>query len=162
VLEHIVEILESRKIFLRERKSNEDRALVMVLYKAGLSYEKAGEIVGVSHEAIREWYQKGKELFECAPPKERKRIAIDEKEIDIKGKKVYLWACVDVDTEEVLAVMVTDGRCYLDTLCILKKSGKSAKESCPMFSWMEVHGTHGLFRDLDLAILCSISVLEAR
>ena len=133
MLGHIVEILEKRKIFLRYRKSNKDRALGMLLYRYGLSYTKAGEIVGVSHEAIREWYQKGKELFEFTPSKERKRIAIDEKETDINGKKVYLWACVDVDTEEVLAIMVTEGRCGIDTLRILRRIMKKCKGKLPSF-----------------------------
>jgi len=40
------------------------RALEMLLYYADLSYEKAGMRAGASYEAVREWYQKGKELFE--------------------------------------------------------------------------------------------------
>lgn len=120
MLKRIVKWLEDRKIFCRKRKKNEKRALGIVLYKAGLSYRKAG-IVGVSHEAIRLWYQKGRELFEHVPARERKRIASDEKEIDINGQKVYLWTVVDVDTEEVIAVMVTTGRSILDTLRLLRR-----------------------------------------
>jgi hypothetical protein len=56
--------LEERKIFSRKRKSNKLRALGMLLYHAGLSYEKAGMFAGASYEAVREWYQKGRELFE--------------------------------------------------------------------------------------------------
>ena len=67
MLAHIVEILE-RKIY------NIERVMKIEFWEycsTGLSYVKAGEIAGVSHEAIREWYQKGKELFELASPKER-------------------------------------------------------------------------------------------
>jgi hypothetical protein len=35
----------------------------MLLYYAGLSYEKAGMFAGASYEAFREWYQKGREFF---------------------------------------------------------------------------------------------------
>jgi transposase-like protein len=126
LLKQIVEWLEKKKIFRRKRKKNEKRALGMLLYKAGLSYRKAGEIVGVSHEAIREWYQKGRSLFAQTPVRKRKWIAIDEKEIDINGKKVYLWSAVDIDNEEVIAVMVTRWRCSLDTLRLLKK----VREKC--------------------------------
>ena len=35
----------------------------MLLYNAGLSYEKAGSFANASHEAAREWYQKGKERY---------------------------------------------------------------------------------------------------
>ena len=60
----------------------------MILYHSGLCYGKAGKILGVSHEAIREWYQKGKELFvDSVEKKERKRIAVDEKEIKVNEKK---------------------------------------------------------------------------
>ena len=82
LLKQIVKWLEDRKIFSRKRKSNEMRALGMLLYHAGLSYEKAGMFVGVSYEAVREWYQKGKELFEESIEKKRRKwIAVDEKEI---------------------------------------------------------------------------------
>jgi hypothetical protein len=58
-VKQIVNWLEERKIFSRQRKSNNQRALEMLLYYAGLSYEKAGMFAGASYEAIREWYQKG-------------------------------------------------------------------------------------------------------
>ena len=58
LLKHVVKWLEDRKIFRRNRKSNEQRALGMFLYNAGLSYEKAGMFAGASYEAVREWYQK--------------------------------------------------------------------------------------------------------
>ena len=45
MLDRIVDWIESRKIFLRKRKSNEIRALGMLLYRAGLSYEKVGNIL---------------------------------------------------------------------------------------------------------------------
>jgi transposase-like protein len=62
------------------------RALGMLLYHAGLSYEKAGMFAGASYEAVREWYQKGKELFEESIEKKRRKwIAVDEKEIKING-----------------------------------------------------------------------------
>jgi DNA-directed RNA polymerase specialized sigma24 family protein len=38
----------------RKRKSNKQRALGMLLYYAGLSYEKVGMFVGASYEAVRE------------------------------------------------------------------------------------------------------------
>jgi len=131
LLKQVVEWLESKRIFCRKRKKNEKRALGMVLYRAGLSYRKAGEIVGVSHEAIREWYQKGRFLFEQVPARERKRIAIDEKEIDVNGRKVFLWTVVDVDNEEVIAVMVTKWRCSLDTLLLLRRVVRKCKGKLP-------------------------------
>ena len=84
IVEQVVKWLEDRKIFSRERKSNKHRALGMLLYHAGLSYAKAGMFAGASYEAVWEWYQKGKELFEASTKKKvRKWIAVDEKEISI-------------------------------------------------------------------------------
>ncbi|VVB90934.1 Uncharacterised protein [uncultured archaeon] len=52
----------------------------MLLYHAGLSYEKTGMFAGASYEAVREWYQKGEELFKALTKKKvRKWIAVDEK-----------------------------------------------------------------------------------
>ena len=47
-VQRIVMWLEDNQIFSRERKSNEQRALGMLLYYAGLSYEKAGSFVHAS------------------------------------------------------------------------------------------------------------------
>ena len=123
MLDRIVNWIESRKIFLRKRKSNEMRALGMLLYRAGLSYQKAGDILNVSNEAVHKWYLKGRELFtSTVVRKRRRRIAVDEKEIrKNNGVVLYLWAAVDIDTEEVIAVYVSYGRSYIETLQFLKK-----------------------------------------
>ena len=85
------------------------RALGILLYYAGLSYEKAGMFAGASYEAVREWYQKGKELFEESIEKKRRKwIAVGEKEIKINGATIFIWGAVDIDDEKVLAFMSTD------------------------------------------------------
>ena len=77
--------------FVQRIKSNEQRALGILLYDAGLSYEKAGSFTNASHEAVRKWYQKGKELFdESTEKKRRKWIAIDEKEIKLNGTTLFI------------------------------------------------------------------------
>ncbi|MFZ3168299.1 MAG: hypothetical protein WA130_11840 [Candidatus Methanoperedens sp.] len=47
-------------------KNNKQRALGMLLYHTGLSYEKAGMFAGASYKAVLEWYKKGKDLFEVS------------------------------------------------------------------------------------------------
>jgi transposase-like protein len=124
--------LEERKIFSRKRKSNKQRALGMLLYYAGLSYEKAGMFAGASYEAVREWYQKGKELFEASTnKKKRKRIAVDEKEITVNGTTVFIWGAVDVDDEKVIAVWVSFGRSGLEAKAFLKKVRYACKGRLP-------------------------------
>ena len=132
LLKQIVKWLEDKKIFSRKRKSNEMRALGMLLYYAGLSYEKAGMFVGASYEAVREWYQKGKELFEESIEKKRRKwIAVDEKEIKINGVTIFIWGAVDIDDEKVLAVWVSFGRSGLEAKAFLKKVRDTCKGRLP-------------------------------
>ncbi|VVB88204.1 DDE domain protein [uncultured archaeon] len=94
----------------------------MLLYHAGLSYEKTGMFAGASYEAVREWYQKGEELFEALTKKKvRKWIAVDEKEISINGMKMFIWGAVDLDDEKVIAVWVSFGRSSLEAAAFLKR-----------------------------------------
>jgi transposase-like protein len=123
LVKQVVKWLQDRKIFSRERKSNEQRAQGMLLYHAGLSYEKAGIFTGVSYEAVREWYQKGKELFEQSTEiKIRKWIAVDEKEITVNGTTIFIWGAVDLDDEKVIATWVSFGRSSLEAAAFLKKT----------------------------------------
>ncbi len=122
LLKRIVKWIEDKGIYQRERKTNEQRALGMLLYNAGLSYKKASMFVDASHEAVREWYQKGKILFEASTEiRERKRIAVDEKEITINGTTIFIWAAVDLDDEKVIAVWTSFGRSGLEAKAFLKK-----------------------------------------
>ena len=108
IIERIVKWIKEKKIFVRERKSNTQRALGMLLYHAGLSYNKTAIFVNASYEAVRKWYRKGRKLFEqTLEAKKRKRIAIDEKEIRINGMKIFIWAAVDLEDEKVIAVYVS-------------------------------------------------------
>jgi len=122
LLKRIAKWLDDNEIFQRERKSNEQRALGMLLYNAGLSYKKAGSFVNASYEAVREWYQKGKEIFDQSVEViKRKRIAVDEKEMKINGITVFIWAAVDLDDEKIIATWVSFGRSGLEAKSFLKK-----------------------------------------
>ena len=122
LLKRTAKWLDDNEIFQRERKSNEQRALGMLLYNAGLSYKKSGSFVNASYEAVREWYQKGKEIFDQSiEVKERKRIAVDEKEMKINGITIFIWAAVDLADEKVIATWVSFGRSGLEAKsCLLK------------------------------------------
>ncbi len=104
----------------------------MLLYYAGLSYKKAGMFAGASYEAVREWYQKGKELFETSTKKKkRKLVAVDEKEITINGTTIFIWGAVDLDDEKILAVWVSFGRSGLEAKAFLKKVRSTCKGRLP-------------------------------
>ncbi|NJD76893.1 MAG: IS6 family transposase [Candidatus Methanoperedens sp.] len=104
----------------------------MLLYHAGLSYEKAGMFAGASYEVVSEWYQKGKELFEVSiKKKKRKRIAVDDKEITINRTTIFIWGTVDLDDEKTLAVWVSFGRNGLEAKVFLKKVRCACKGRLP-------------------------------
>jgi len=75
MLTEIIELLENKKIFERERKTNEIRALGILLVYSGLSCRKAGDILGyfdrASYEAVRMWYHRTWQKISLPAPAER-------------------------------------------------------------------------------------------
>ena len=132
MLQQIVEWMEDKNIFCRKRKTNEERAMGILLYHAGLSYEKTGLFLGVSYEAVRKWIIKGRELFShTVVKKERARIAVDEKIIKRGNEYLYLWAAVNLGNEHVIAVSVTTGRSYLEAMRFLRRVKQVCKGKLP-------------------------------
>ena len=119
MLDRMVEKVREEEVFSCEDTPTERRVLATFLYHAGLSYRKIKPFVDRSHEAVRQWFHRLKHLFEpdC---REREEVAVDETKIDIDGEKVYIWAAVDCETLEVLAVEVSPGRSSLDALLFLE------------------------------------------
>ena len=131
MVERIATWLREKRIFRRERTPTEDRALGIALYEGGLSYEKAGQVVGVSRQAVKDWFARAGKYFRSLRRKRRKRIAVDEKLIHLHDGDAYLWAAVDVDTEEVIAVMVSRGRSCFEALSFLRKIEKKCAGRLP-------------------------------
>lgn len=121
LLARIEEWLREKKVFERERTSTKKRALGILLYFGGLSCWKTGDALGVSQEAVRDWFEKGRAFFHTLPTRVRKRIAVDEKVFHLPGGTAYLWAAVDLDTGECLAVHVSTTRANLDAFFFMKK-----------------------------------------
>jgi len=119
MLDRMVEKAREEEVFSREDTPTERRVLAAFLYHAGLSYRKIEPFIDRSYEAIRQWFHRLKHLFEpdC---RERDEVAVDETKIDIDGHEMYVWAAVDCETLEVLAVEVSPGRSSLDALLFLE------------------------------------------
>ena len=115
----IVEKAREEEVFSRENTPTERRVLTGFLYHAGLSYRKIEPFVDRSYEAICGWLHRLKHLFEL-DCREREEVAVDETTIDVDGEEVYVWAAVDCETFEVLAVGVSPGRSSLDALLFLE------------------------------------------
>jgi len=72
MLSHLQELLEAKNVFERRRKTTKSRALGIFLYHADVSTRNCSEVVSsfepVSHEAIRQWYNKVQYLFKTGKP----------------------------------------------------------------------------------------------
>jgi len=77
--------------------------------------------VDVSHEAIRQWYHRIRDVFPESRRERRRMVPIDETKIKDREKLMYLWA-MDTDTREILSVYLSTARSGLDTLRSLKKT----------------------------------------
>ncbi|MGH2668503.1 MAG: DDE-type integrase/transposase/recombinase [bacterium] len=133
IVERIALWLEKEGIFQRERNPNDKRALGILLYHGGLSYENAGRAVGVSNQSIKNWYAKGAEFFQSLDKERRKRVAVDEKVIHLPDGDAYLWAAVDLEREDEgpIAIMVSQGRSSLEALAFMKKVKAMCKGRLP-------------------------------
>jgi len=84
---HFSELLETHNVFVRNRKPNRIRSLGIALLYYGLSCRKAADVLrflgadNASHEAVREWYHRAKELLSAPQKQCRPMIAIDETKI---------------------------------------------------------------------------------
>ena len=68
-----------------------------------------------SHESVRIWYHKMSRVFTTSR-KYRGCIAIDETKIKIGNRYWYVWAAIDVDSWEIVGVLVTEWRTSIDVI----------------------------------------------
>jgi transposase-like protein len=124
MLDLLVKLFKERKIFRRKRKDWKIKALAILLYFAGLSYRKTSKILRdfemFSHEAVRKWYHRCKDLFIVKKMK-RRAVAIDETKVKLENKQIYVWNAIDVDRSTILAVHVSTTRTSFDAYYFLRK-----------------------------------------
>jgi putative transposase len=81
------------------------------LFIAGLSLRGLSErlcLTGASRESVRIWVHRFSSIFR-PPRRVRRLVAVDEAVLKVSGQTCYLWAAIDVDTDEVLAVYASRG-----------------------------------------------------
>ena len=122
-------VISALKPFRRNKIPPEKKIRAAELYLRGLSYRQVAEILEISHTTVWETVQKlAKTIYQpklLAVKKQRNFIAVDETGIKINGEKKYLWAAIDVESREVLAVWITVTRNYWiarDFLLVVLKS----------------------------------------
>jgi transposase-like protein len=77
-------------------------------------------LTGASRESVRIWAHRSSSLFK--PSKRARRlVAVDETVLKVNGQICYLWAAIDVDTNEILALYASRGRGIPSAIEFLRK-----------------------------------------
>ncbi len=96
------------------------KVLAGLLYFFGLSLRKTSNFLSLfeeSHESVRIYHHRLKKVLK----KERRLVAIDETEIKLEKRLIFVWAAIDVDTKEYLAVWASEGRSSFHAYVFLKE-----------------------------------------
>ena len=87
-----------------------EKAHALHLHMAGLSSWEVADAVEdhygrkPSHSSVLNWARALGSVRWTIPPRERRLIAVDETVEKANGREVYVWAAIDVDTRELLAI----------------------------------------------------------
>jgi len=98
------------KLFRSHRYPPLEKLYSVILFTAGLSIRDLSErlsLTGASRESVRIWVHRFSSFF---MPSSRRLVAVDETVLKVNGQICYLWAAIDVDTNEILAVYASRGR----------------------------------------------------
>jgi transposase-like protein len=115
-LMHVIDaVLESFSNLFRfhrfHRYSPLEKIYFVILFIAGLSLWDLSErlcLTGASRESVRIWVHRFSPFLR-PPGRVRRLVAVDEAVLKVSGQTCYLWAEIDVDTDEVLAVYASRG-----------------------------------------------------
>jgi transposase-like protein len=110
---HVIDaVLDSfSDLFRFHRYSPLEKLYSVILFIAGLSLRGLSErlcLTGASRESVRIWVHRFSSLLRPFR-RVRRLVAVDEAVLKVSGQTCYLWAEIDVDTKEVLAVYASRG-----------------------------------------------------
>ena len=109
-LNQLVDYVKAAKVFRRNKKNVEFKILAALLYFFGLSLRKTSKYLSlfkISHESARIYYHRLKKVLKQLRKRER-RLSIDETKLKLEKKLIFVWAAIDVDTKECLAVWASE------------------------------------------------------
>jgi len=121
---HVIDVqLDSfTKFFRHHRYSPLEKLCSVILFIAGSSLRDVSErfcLTFASRESVRIWAHRSSSLFR--PSKRvRRLVAVDETLLKVNGRICYLWAAIDVDTNEILALQASRGRGFPNAIKFLK------------------------------------------
>ncbi len=110
------------KIFKRNKVPVEIKTLAVTLFLHGLGVRRISKIVNKSKSSVHEWSVEFREHLNYTPLKrDRKCIAIDETKIRVNEAWYFVYAAIDIDTRELIAMKAYTTRNYLTTLDFIRK-----------------------------------------
>jgi len=96
-----------------------------ILYFFGLSLRRTSGFLSlfeeISHESVRIYYHRLKKVLKQPKKKKRKLIAIDETKLKLEKKLIFVWAAIDVDTKECLAIWASESRSSFHAYVFLRE-----------------------------------------
>jgi putative transposase len=121
---HVVDAVTEpfSNLFRSHRYSPLEKLYSVFLFTAGLSLRDLSErlcLTGASRESVRIWVHRFTSLFRPSR-RARRLVAVDETVLKVNGQTCYLWAAIDVDTNEILALHASRGRGLPNAIKFLK------------------------------------------
>ena len=124
-LNQLVDYIKAAKVFRRNKKNVEFKILAALLYFFGLSLRKTSKYLSlfeeISHESVRIYYHRFKKVLKRPRKRERGLIAIDETKLKLEKKLIFVWAAIDIDTKECLAIWASESRGSFEAYVFLKE-----------------------------------------
>lgn len=125
--EWLLKAVKKAGIFKRNKVSVKCKVKACLMYMSGLSHRGmtvASSLISASHVAVYYWVQKLNDLVQNCFSKVRVRraLAVDETKLKVNGEQPLVWAAIDVDSREVLAVDASWQRSILNAEHVLKKA----------------------------------------
>jgi len=124
-IQQLIKEIKAKKVFRRNKKKVELKVLAALLYFFGLSLRKTSNFLSlfeeISHESVRIYYHRLKAVLKQPKKKERRLIAIDETKIKLENNQIFVWAAIDVDTKECLAIWASESRGSFEAYVFLKE-----------------------------------------
>jgi putative transposase len=76
-------------------------------------------MIDASHVSVFRWVHAMRQIL--LPHVPRRLVAMDETKLKIKGRQVFVWAAMDVETRELLAVYASYYRSHISTIAFVRR-----------------------------------------
>jgi putative transposase len=122
---HVIDVVLNSfaDLFRSHRYPLLEKIYSVILFIAGHSLRDLSErlcLTGASRESVKIWVHRFSSLF--SPSRRVRRLdAVDETVLKVNGQICYLWAAIDVDTNEILALYASRGRGIPSAIKFLRK-----------------------------------------